>query len=685
MKLFGKYEINITNLVKAKPQKAGTKKYIYREQLYRIRQDLAKWRNAIQEAERIDNPNRLELYRIYADIVLDAHLTAVMSSRKNKTLSKSFMICNEAGEEVPDKTKLFYKNWFYKFMNHALDSVLYGYSLIEFDRLEDYNFKDVELVYREHVKPEFSIFVNRPYDREGINYTELPFSNWLVGVGEPKDLGLLMKAVPYVLWKKLGSVNWSEYSELFGKPFRIGRTNTRDESMRAVMAEMLDQMGSSGWGVFDKEDEITLLEISQSDAYNIYEKLLKYCSEELSKLILGQTMTTDNGSSRSQAEVHERVSEEYAMADMKFIQFVVNDQLFPMLNAHGFGLDGLYFKFDQAEKISLKDQFSIDRSLMAFYKIPESYITEKYGVPVEPKEEVKQEITTLPQGGAGAKKSVSNTINVCRNLYAGYFKGGHYKNASDEDKVKITEAEIIGWVSGVYGGIFSITNLPVTLFKKNAEYLTEGLFKGYGKALIEFDFNSPDYGMLKELRDNVYKFSAAKTYQQIRDVSKLLKKGNQIKPFNEFKKEASVIFEEYNVNYLQAEYQTAVAQAQMASRWVDIQEDKDVFPYLVFDTVGDGRVRDEHRRLEGIKKPVGDPFWKTYYPPLDWRCRCTVKQESEADGLSDVNIADLPAPNPLFRGNVGIDKKVFSEKHPYFKVPKEDKALAEANFNLPMP
>jgi hypothetical protein len=40
---------------------------------------------------------------------------------------------------------------------------------------------------------------------------------------------------------------------------------------------------------------------------------------------------------------------------------------------------------------------------------------------------------------------------------------------------------------------------------------------------------------------------------------------------------------------------------------------------------------------------------------------------------------------PIFKMNVGLDKVVFSDKHPYFDVEPKDKKFARNNFDLPIP
>ena len=52
----------------------------------------------------------------------------------------------------------------------------------------------------------------------------------------------------------------------------------------------------------------------------------------MTKLVLGQTMTTEDGSSRSQAEVHERTQEDIFDADGKYVLDVLNYEFTKVLN-----------------------------------------------------------------------------------------------------------------------------------------------------------------------------------------------------------------------------------------------------------------------------------------------------------------------------------------------------------------
>jgi SPP1 gp7 family putative phage head morphogenesis protein len=243
-------------------------------------------------------------------------------------------------------------------------------------------------------------------------------------------------------------------------------------------------------------------------------------------------------------------------------------------------------------------------------------------------------------------------------------------------------------IEGVETGLYTPDNLPEWYYTRVAEALYSAVELGFGSTLVELEFGGVDYVLLSELQTNIYVFSAAKTYQQVREMSALLVKYKDRPDL--FKKEAQKIFQDYNTpkgaNYLSAEYQTAKASARSAVNWTGINAKKDLFPLLEYQTQGDARVRPTHVELDGIVREVDDIFWDSYYPPNGWRCRCYTLSHVEGDlPISDMSGFTKPKDVPdLFLMNSGKDKIIFSEKHPYFDVAKGDKDLAMNNFNLPL-
>lgn len=159
-------------------------------------------------------------------------------------------------------------------------------------------------------------------------------------------------------------------------------------------------------------------------------------------------------------------------------------------------------------------------------------------------------------------------------------------------------------------------------------------------------------------------FSSAADYQMTKDLSAALVDANgKQRSFNDFKAEADKIGKTYNSTRLQVEYNHAVATSQMASNWVGYQQNKDVAPNLKYQTVGDDRVRQAHRALNGIIKPIDDGFWDTYYPPNDWGCRCDAEAvDSQPSAIKKA----LPTIPKMFATNLAKSEVIYPEGHPYF-------------------
>lgn len=367
------------------------------------RQDIASWWMALKTAQNHEQPRRILIYNLFDQLMLDNHLSAIVDARKRRVSSQKFRIVDKkTGKPIPEKLDLLNTAWFYKFLNLAMDSVFWGHSLIEMTKIENGLIQDITLIPRRHVVPEFGGLAVHQHDMVLIPYRNTPLMDYLIEVGEPRQLGLLAKAGTNMLMKKNALMAHSEYCEIFGMPIRVGKTNTKSNADLDRMAANLKAMGSAPYIVTQDGESIEFVESTKGDAYMVYDKLIERCNGEMSKLILGQTMTTDNGSSRSQSEVHERVADLVADDDQRFIRLLINDKLFPLLIKQGYDLNGCELEWDEGYQFT-KEQWEIDNGLLQNFDIEPQYFVEKYGVPITG---VKQATTTVP----GAKGSKNNIV-----------------------------------------------------------------------------------------------------------------------------------------------------------------------------------------------------------------------------------------------------------------------------------
>lgn len=220
--------------------------------------------------------------------------------------------------------------------------------------------------------------------------------------------------------------------------------------------------------------------------------------------------------------------------------------------------------------------------------------------------------------------------------------------------------------------------------RATAKDLMKGVVKGFGKGFDKINYNSPHHEALKHLEKNVYQFSGAKNYQQLKALTEALYDGNRLRTKKEFFDASKKIVTEFNVAWRDAEYDTAVSNSQMAAKWLVFEKNKHLMPYLKFVGVGDSHECAICWPFNNMVRHIDDPVWRYAMPTLHFRDRCTVIQlpSSEVEETPD---SDVPGPDgipKIFRVNCAKEALAFPPGHPYYKgVPKS--ILAQAAGLIP--
>lgn len=183
----------------------------------------------------------------------------------------------------------------------------------------------------------------------------------------------------------------------------------------------------------------------------------------------------------------------------------------------------------------------------------------------------------------------------------------------------------------------------------------------------------PSPMMVERLKESNLLFSGFKTFHELNEAfPSLLDADGNRKPFEQFLNDVQKVDETYNSQYLKAEYNFAVASAQMAAKWEKFAADGDRYN-LQYRTANDDRVRDSHAELHNVTLPVSSPFWDEYFPPNGWGCRCTVVQvrkskyplSDESKAIADGNQATTGKHQELFRFNPGKRQACYPDYNPY--------------------
>lgn len=194
-------------------------------------------------------------------------------------------------------------------------------------------------------------------------------------------------------------------------------------------------------------------------------------------------------------------------------------------------------------------------------------------------------------------------------------------------------------------------------------------------AILDSAFENTEMSdiLRSRLQESDWMFSGLKTFHELKEAfPSLLDDNGARKPFEQFLKDVQSIDDTYNRNYLRAEYNFAMNSAEMAARWEEFEKDEDEY-YLQYRTAGDDNVRPEHAALRGVTLPRSDKFWKTYYPPNGWNCRCTVVQVLK-DGTKATDHKEAMARGAealskdkkgMFAFNSGTEQRTFPAYNPY--------------------
>lgn len=338
---------------------------VERDTVYRIQQTQKTWRSALIYAEDKTYPRRYELYNVYRDVIIDNHLSGVMDLLSDRIKGTEFKLVDSNGDISETAMDKFEQKWFYDFLQYFNESLFYGHSLIQIDSITDGYIDSISLVDRFYVSPEKSLILDYPQTLSGFNYRKSKDYDWLIEIGKDRNLGLLYKISPYILYKKTAIQFWNEYTELFGVPFRLVRTKSNEPKDRQRLFDFMKNMGSSGFGVLNDNETLELFENQKSDAYNVYDKLIQLLNGEVSKLVLGATEGVDgaSGGSEARSRTHDGQTNSKIISQLRDISFFINDLLIPQLQFLGVIEDDVIFKWVNKEKLNLTDRSEVDAKI----------------------------------------------------------------------------------------------------------------------------------------------------------------------------------------------------------------------------------------------------------------------------------------------------------------------------------
>lgn len=151
--------------------------------------------------------------------------------------------------------------------------------------------------------------------------------------------GLARQCVAMHMFKSFGIRSWMAFAEVFGMPLRIGKyaPGTTPEDMETLRKALRD-LGSDAAAILPEGLNIALERAAMSGSAGsdeFFESLARFMNAEMSKAVLGQTMTVEDGSSLAQATIHNEVRLDIRDADAEMLQDTINrDFIRPWVDLH---------------------------------------------------------------------------------------------------------------------------------------------------------------------------------------------------------------------------------------------------------------------------------------------------------------------------------------------------------------
>ncbi len=177
---------------------------------------------------------------------------------------------------------------------------------------------------------------------------ELPQAKFLrhmprTKMGIPLRRGLARPAAWAYIIQQFTLQDWAAFSEVYGMPLRVGKyPSGASASDKRTLLKAVASIANDAAAIIPVGMDIEFHKVEGQQGAAVFGGLLDYVDKQISKLVVGQTMTSDNGSSLGQAKIHNEVRLDILRADCKQLAATINRDLIRPFIDLNFGLQEAY-------------------------------------------------------------------------------------------------------------------------------------------------------------------------------------------------------------------------------------------------------------------------------------------------------------------------------------------------------
>ncbi len=335
---------------------------------------IGKLQSAIKSADR---GRRERLYDLYGELLRDPVLSNAIE-RRIMAITNTEILFQKEDKEVEEMAELIESHEFEETIAEIIRAKLFGKTVLELDFTNGYK---VYSIPRKHLNTETKEILRNISDVTGYPYEN---DDFLLNIGKDDDLGVILTVAPFAIYKREGTGDFAQFVELFGIDTLVGYYDPDDENGRQEMETSMKERGSGASVTMSKNSKIETVGTSRQGQVDIHDRFLAKCDEQILIGILGQTMTTKDGSSLSQSKTHAQTEDDINQADRRFVQRVLNQELLPRLAKRGYPVEGGKFVFaEKGENLTKKEQLEIAEKVNSLTEngVDEGYFFETFGLP----------------------------------------------------------------------------------------------------------------------------------------------------------------------------------------------------------------------------------------------------------------------------------------------------------------
>ena len=381
--------------------------------------------------------------KVYRELLSDPHVWACVHSRKSGVLSLEWEIDrgkakSKQAQVIEDYFKSIDLN---TIISEILNAVLFGFQPIE---LLWQNTGSVILPRKIVAKPpEWFVFDDdnnlKFKSKENFNGELLPERQFLCPQYEPTyENPYGERTLSRIFWnitlKRGGLKFWIKFTEKYGMPFLIGKhpRGTGKEDT-ADFANLLEAMVQDAIAIIPDDSNVEVLEAAKTSSSETYEKLVDKMNAEVSKAILGQTLTTEIGNkgSYSASKTHFDVRKDIINSDKKLVERTLNQLIrwiyeLNFTEKNNIPVFSMYEEEDVDLNLAQRDKILSDSGV----KFTKNYLMKTYGF-----EEKDIEVSQINSD------KVKQLQQVISDLEAKFSEFSQNKNKFSEETVNLKLAK----------------------------------------------------------------------------------------------------------------------------------------------------------------------------------------------------------------------------------------------------